>query len=257
MKYLQMAAAALLLVMGACQKDPSTDPSTAQSKPPAKAKQLMAIEYRGLNSSGATFEYDSKGRVTKVADGEDVATYKYTGNEVEISEWRIAENREVFKFKGKLNADGNLYEGTATSNYSQSFVYQQKHTYEYTTDGYLAKATMSRDNGDLYEYIYHYKGGHLIRQDNYRNGALDYAFYWEYSSGNPDKSGLNVYAFVPTNKCLGKPGTELWTKYTLKRPGVADQVTTATYTVDAAGYATVQKVNDAQNRTYEVLYRYE
>ena len=259
MKYLQMAAAALLLTMGACQKDQSTDPTITSNTTPTqtKTKQLVSINYSGLNTSGVKYEYDSKGRIIKVDEGEDVATFVYTGNEVEISEWRVTENREVFKFKGKFNAAGNLVDGTATSNYNQAFVYKQQHTYEYTADGYLSKAAIARDNGDRYEYIYHYKGGHLAQQDVHRNGVLDYAFYWEYGTGNPNKTGFNVYAFVPGNNFLGKKATEMAIKYTLKRPGVNDQVSTFSYTVDAQGYATKQHVTDAQGKKYDVLYEYK
>lgn len=258
MKYLSIISIAVLTLLSACQKDPSTSPNdTTTPQGPTTAKRLVRIDYVGLNSYPQTYAYDSQGRIVKADDGEDVATFQYNGNEVTISEWRKEEAREVFKFKGKLNAAGNLEDGTATSNYSKSFVYQQKHNYEYNADGFLSKATMTRDNGEKYEYQYFYNKGNLIRQDNYRNGVLDYAFHYEYGSGNPNKMGFNVYAFVPGNNFLGKKATEMPVKYTLKRPGVADQVSTYTYTVDAAGYVTSQKVYDAQGRTFEVLYRFE
>ena len=56
---------------------------------------------------------------------------------------------------------------------------------------------------------------------------------------------------------MGKKATEMAIKYTLKRPGVNDQVSTFSYTVDAQGYATKQHVIDAQGKKYDVLYEYK
>lgn len=251
MKHLIFIAFMALTLAPSCKKE-DTPPTFASNK------LLTSIEYQySDDTSSVEYTYDNKSRVITSDDGDDQVTYEYTNNEVIIKEWRTSENREVFYFKGTLDANGYISAGTATSKYSPNFTYQQQHTYEYDANGYLTKATILRDNGQKYEYRYTFSGGNLMKQESFTNDVLDVYFLYEYASGYPNNTKLSSTShFLPVNTLMGKNSAQKNVKFTRVRPGVPDDSTVNSYTTDADGYVVRQNSVQLNGSTYTVLYHY-
>ena len=255
MKNAPFFALLLALVFGACKKDDIVlpDPNT-----PDTAKRFMGFTYEGNKYAPVTVEYDSKGRVTRLDEGEDVSTLTYTGNEVSISEWRKEDNREVFNFKGKLNALGNMTEGSGTSEYNKGQLRQVKYSFEYNAEGYIAKKTQNYDNGaTVYEFLYTYKDGNLTGFQVLTNGVYEYGGSWEYDTTHEDKTGINWNHFNPGNTFTGKTNRNVAVKYTGHRPGTPDWYSTSTFVYDSEGYPVSNAVNVSNGNAYKLLYQFK
>ncbi len=251
MKHLIFIAFVALVLTPSCKKDNSIQP--------ASKKILTGIEYQySSDTSYAYFTYDQQGRVLTGSDGEDTSTFQYNGNEVTIVEWDSVENREVFSFKGTLNANGLLAGGNATSKYSPNYVYQQQHQYEYDANGYMTKASIQRDNNTNFEYRFSYTNGNLTQMDSYNKDGLTNTYLYEYNGNNPVKTNIVwLNYFLPANTITGKNSAQNPTKITRKRTNAPDEVTTYAYTLDADGYVVRQNVQLPDGTTYNVLYHYE
>lgn len=248
MKHLIFIAFLALILAPSCKKD-NTNP----------IKTLTSIEYQySDDTSTVQYTYDEQGRLLTANDGENQVTYAYANDEITIREWRNSENREVFYFKGTLDANGHLSSGTATSKYSANTTYEQTHEYEYDANGYLVKARIQRANNQSYAYRYYYTGGNLTKYEFYTNDVLSSYYTYEYTSGNPEHSSLpNVSTFVPENTFMGKTSAQKPVKYTRIRSGSADESTTNTYTTDEDGYVVKQTSVPSNGTAYTVFYHFE
>jgi hypothetical protein len=256
MRNISLVALLLLLVFGACKKD---DTSIIVPDPvePA-AKRFMGFTYENNKYAPVTVEYDSKGRVSRFDDGGDVSTLTYSGSEVSISEWRTEDNREVFKFKGKLNPAGKLTEGSGTSEYNKGMPRQVKYTFEYNADGYMTRKVQNYDNGTtVYDYRYTYTNGNLTSFQALTNGVYEYGGHWEYDTAREDKMGINWNHFNPANQFTGKTNRNIATKYTGVRPGTADWHSTSTFVYDTEGYPLSCAVNVSNGTSYKLLYQFK
>jgi hypothetical protein len=252
MKNIQFAAMLLLTIIASCKKDDQLGPND-----PTVPKKLVSISYADNKYLPTQISYDSKGRVVKMDDGEDVSTLSYTGNEVHIVEFRKAENREVFNFKGKLNSKGWLTEGGGTASYSGT-VRQEKYNMEYDADGRMTRRIMDFNNGEtVYEYRFSYKNGNLASQEVYINGVYDYGGVWEYDLNTKDQSGLNWNQFGPGNNFTGQTNKNLAIKYTGYRDGKISWYADYVYTFDAAAYPITNAVNISTGNTYTLVYEFK
>lgn len=244
-----------VLVAQSCHKDRQDDlvPAPVQ-------KQLTSVQYQypGDAPTTETFKYDAQGRVVEYNDGEDVAKVVFSGNQVEVTETRTAENnRVVFHFVGTLDAAGRVTGGNATGNYNLNTVDQRVINLEYDADGYLKKATLTVDNVNTYEDYYTWSNGNLIKVENFSNGVKQYAFLYEYSAVILDRSPYRTYTFLPGLLPNGKKNKNVWTKYTRKREGVADFTGTSAYTKDADGYVATQHMVFSDGVDYTLHYQYQ
>ncbi len=252
MKHLIFIAFAAITLAVSCKKD-----DTNLTNDPVKI--LTGIEYQYTDdTSKVQYTYDAQGRLLTTDNDDEQVTYQYNNNEITIREWRKTENREVFYFKGTLNANGYLSSGTATSKYSANATYEQTHQYEYDANGYLVKASIERNNNQRYAYHYYYTNGNLAKYEFYNNDVLNSYYTYEYTSGNREHSTMpGVSTFVPENTFMGKVSAQKPVKYTRIRAGSADESTTNTYTTDEDGYVVKQITVQPDGTTYTVLYYYE
>lgn len=257
MKNAPFFALLLVLVFASCKKDDTTLPQDPGS--PNTAKRFMGFTYEGNKYAPVTVEYDAKGRVTRFDDGGDVSTLTYSGNEVTIKERRTDDgNREVFNFTGKLNAQGNMTEGSGISEYNQGQPRQVKYTFEYNAEGYMTKKTQNYDNGaTVYEFLYTYKDGNLTGFQVLTNGVYEYGGSWEYDTAHEDKLGINWNHFGPANQFTGKTNRNVAVKYTGHRPGTQDWHSTSTYVYDSEGYPVSCAVNISNGNSYKLLYQFK
>lgn len=256
MKNALHVALLLLLVFGACKKDDTTLPQDPNT--PNAAKRFMGFTYEGNKYAPVSVEYDAKGRVTRFDDGGDVSTLTYTGNEVNITEVRKDENRVVFNFKGKLNAQGLMTEGSGTSEYNQGQLRQVQYTFEYNAEGYMTKKIQNYDNGaTVYEHRYTYTNGNLTGYQVLTNGVYEYGGVWEYDTTREDKMGINWNHFNPANQFTGKTNRNVAVKYTGKRPGATDWYSTSMYVYDAEGYPISCAVSISNGTSYKLLYQFK
>ena len=254
MKHFQLAAL-LLLTLIACNKVDLTEPDP--TVPTTAPKKLTGISYADNKYLPTLISYDSKGRVVKVDDGDDVSTITYTGNEVHIVEFRKSENREVFNFKGKLNSKGLLTEGGGTASYSGT-VRQEKYTMEYDADGQMTRRIMDFNNGEtIYEYRFTYQNGNLTGMEVYKNGVYDYSGVWEYDLNTKDWSGLNWNQFNTGNSFTGKTNKNLAKKYTGYRDGKVSWYADYVYTFDTAAYPVTNTVSISNGNKYTLIYEFK
>jgi hypothetical protein len=210
------------------------------------------------NSGSTPLEYDSQGRVTKFSDTEDVSSITYSGNEVQIKEWRNSENRQVLDLKGKLNAQGNITEATGTSEYNKNTIIQIKYTFEYDANGYMIRKIYNANNGaTIYDHKYTFKGGNLSEVKVYLNGVLDYGGLWDYDPLKPDKNDFNWNQFGPPNQFIGKMNKNLAVKYTGTRPDASSWWVTNNYTLDKEGYPTSCIYKYWNGNTSKIAYDYQ
>ena len=254
MKNTSLVALLLLVIFGACKKDDTSLPDPIVNK----EKQFMGYTYENNKYDPFSVEYDSKGRVTRCDEGEDVSTITYNNNEVQIKEWRKAENREVFNVKGKLNAQGNIVEASGTSEYNKTMVRPVKYTFEYDANGYMTRKIQTYDNGTtVYEHRYTYTNGNLTGFQVLTNGVYEYGGTWEYDTSREDKMGLNWNQFNPANKFTGKTSRNVAIKYTGHRPGSPDWFSTSSYVYDNEGYPVSCAVNISNGNAYKLLYQFQ
>lgn len=254
MKYNAVIAFLLLIVFGACKKDPDTNPTPQLDA----AKRLIGYQYEDDKYAPLTIEYDGKSRVTRMDGGEDITVVTYSDNQVHIKETRKAENREVFNFTGKLNAQGNVAEGEAISNYSKAIINQVKYKFEYNAEGYMTRKIQDFNAGDrVYDTHYTYENGNLTHYKTYVNGVYDYGGTWEYDHTKKDKSGLNWEHLGIANTFTGKANQNLAVKYTGLRPDGPSWYSVSTYTMDSDGYPVSCAVNISNGNQYKLLYQYQ
>jgi hypothetical protein len=256
MKLSSFVLLALFLSMVACKKDDTNQIDIVPA--PASGKKLMGYSYENNKYAPLSIQYDAQGRVTIFDDGEDVATLKYEGNEVRVSEWRKSENREVFSFTGKLNAQGLLTEGSGISAYNLSAVRPVKFTFEYSSDGYMTRKVQSYDNGALtYEYLNTYTNGNLTSFKVNTNGTYEYGGEWEYDLTKENKVNINWSHFYQGNTFTGKSSKNMAIKYTGKRPGTQDWFSTHQYVYDKDGYPVSCATSVSNGNTYKLLYTFK
>ena len=254
MKNNTIVALLLLIVFGACKKDQEN----TQILQPNAAKRLVGFQYEGDKYAPLTIEYDGKSRVIRMDGGEDVSIVTYSGNQVHIKETRKAENREVYNFTGKLNAQGNVVEGEAISNYSEAIVNQVKYKFEYNAEGYMTRKIQDFNAGDrVYDTQYTYENGNLTHYKTYVNGVYDYGGTWEYDHTKKDKSGLTWEHFGVANTFTGKANQNLAIKYTGLRPDGSSWYSVSTYTMDNEGYPVSCAVSISNGNQYKLLYQYQ
>ncbi len=253
MKHLQLAAL-LLLSLVACNKE--SDPEPTSPNPPAVQRKLKGYTYKNDQYLPLTIAYDAQGRVVKMDDGEDVSTLVYSGNEVQVTTFRKAENREVASFKGKINSNGQLTEGTGTASYTGT-LRQEKHRFEYNSEGYMTRRVLDLNNGEnIYEYFFSYANGNLTAWEVHRNGQYDYSGAWEYDLSTQDRSGLNWNHFDVCNAFTGKTNKNLAVKYTGYRDGKVSWFGDFQYTFDAQGYPLTNAVQISNGNAYTLIYQY-
>ena len=250
MKNISLFSMLMLLLLGACKKDNDTAV--------AVQKRLVEFSYEDSPSEITKIAYDSQGRVTKFDDSEDVSNITYTANEVQIKEWRTSENRQVLDLKGKLNAQGNIFEATGTSEYIKNMKIQVKYNFEYNASGYMTRQVYNSNNGaTIYEYEYTYNGGNLSEVKAYLNGVYDFSGTWEYDPLKTDKNGFNWNQFGPPNQFTGKANKNLAVKYTGTRPDASSWWVTNNYTLDKDGYPTSCIYKFWNGNTSKILYDYQ
>jgi hypothetical protein len=250
MKNISIFAFSLLVLFSACKKDDSSD-----LRPAPNSKKLVRMTYNDEQYGPETVEYDAQGRVTKYADDEDVTTFKYEGNEVQINEWRLTENREVFSFKGQLNSKGNLISGSGLSQYNLSAIEQVEFTFEYNAAGYMVRKTRNGNQGaNVYVYDYTYNSrGDMTEVKVFLNGVYSYGGTWEYDITRPYKVGLNWEQFNGPNTFTGKPNQHMAVKYT----GNTGWYVNMAYTYDNQGYPLSNTLVYSNGNTYKLFYEYE
>ncbi len=255
MKNISLVALLLLVAFGACKKD---DTTVSEDPTPTTEKRFIGYTYENNKYDPLSVEYDSKGRVARFDEGEDVSTITYSGSEVQIKEWRKAENREVFNVKGKLNAQGNLTEASGTSEYNQGMPRQVKYTFEYDANGYVTRKIQNYDNGTaVYDHRYTYTNGNLTGFQVLTNGVYEYGGTWEYDTNREDKMGINWNHFNPANQFTGKTNRNVAIKYTGHRPGSPDWYSTSSYVYDNDGYPVSCAVNVSNGNAYKLLYQFQ
>lgn len=247
MKQISIFALSLIILLSACKKDPV-------EVPVEPGKRLVGLSYENSGDAPASIKYDDQGRVIEYKDDEDLSTFIYKGNEVSIKEWRINENREVFNFKGYLNEKGQLYTGTAVSEYNLNNIEQVVYTFEYDASGYMVRKTRNANQGaSVFVYEYSYAHGDMTEYKVYFNGAFNYGGAWEYDLSKQDKSNLNWEQFNGPNKFTGKTNQHLPIKYTGNTGWFANMV----YTFDNQGYPTSNTLTYDDGDVIKVLYHFE
>ncbi len=248
MKQISIFALSLLVLFSACKKE---DPIEV---PVEAGKRLVGISTDGDEGPPSSIEYDDNGRVVKYEDAEDLTRFSYKGNEVSITEWRKTENREVFNFKGLLNAKGQLYYGTAHSSYNLNNVEEQVYTFEYDANGYMIRKTRNGNQGaSIYVYEFSYEHGDMKEYKVYWNGAFNYGGAWEYDLSKQDKTNLNSQQFNGPNKFTGKTNRHLATKYTGNTGWYVNMV----YTFDAQGYPSSNTLTYDDGDVIKLHYQFE
>ncbi len=254
MKNISIIALLFVVALGACKKDDSTNPVVV---PPTVAKRLTAFTYDDNYSDPISIKYDSKGRVTEYNEGDDITTNTYTANEVHIVEFRKSENREVFNFKGILNAQGNIVSGTGISTYNSSSPQLVEYTFEYNPAGYLTRKTRVVNNGaqEIVTY-YTYSNGNQTSFKDYVDGVYDHGADLEYDNNKIDKSGLSDN-FSSSNTFCGKANKNMLIKYTANSPGSSGWFANFSYTMDADGYAKTGTTTLSNGTSYKYSYKFE
>lgn len=254
MKHFQLAAMLLLVSFAACKKDDQQQPDPVQ---PGAAKKLIKFSYQGVDIAPLELEYDAKGRVIRMNDGEDASTVSYSGNQVQIKEIRETENREVFNFTGKLNSNGWVTEGNGVSSYN-GIPRNVQYVFEYDAAGYMTRKTANYNQGEsIYDYHYTYKNGDMATMDVFVNGVYDYGGAWEYDENTQDRNGLNWEHLNVASTFTGKTNKHLATKYTGFRDGKVSWYANYVYGFDANGYPTSNAVSISNGNVYTVYYQYQ
>jgi hypothetical protein len=248
MKNISIFAFSLLILFSACKKD---DPIQT---PAAVSKKLTGFTYENNQYTPETIEYDAQGRVSRYV-GEDIITFTYLGNELKISAWRVDENREVFNFKGQLNAQGNVYKGTATSKYNAGTTNQEEYTFEYDADDFMTRETRNINQGaNIYVTDYFYnKDGNMSEYKVYSNGVFSYGGSWVYDTSKKEKSGLNWEQFMGPNTFTGKTNQHMAIKYTGNTGWFVDM----SYTYDQQGYPSSSTLNYSNGNKSKYFFIFE
>lgn len=258
MKNLLILLAFSVVMLSSCQQEPivpTIDPDPMDE--PAAPKFLMGFTYEGGTSHPVSIKYDEKGRTTWMDGGEDVYTVTYNGSEISIVAWRTEANKEVFNFKGKLNAAGNLVEGAAIENYS-AITYQVKYSFEYNAEGYMTRKYRDANDGALvYDYRYTYKNGNMTEFKAYKNGEYDYGGAWEYDAELLDRSGFSWELFSPYNNFTGKSNRNLAVKYTGKRPNGSSWYVDFSYEMAPSGYPETSTSKYSNGNSYKIFYDFQ
>ena len=246
MKNISIFAFSLLILFSACKKD---DPIQI---PEAVSKKLTGFTYENNQYAPETIEYDAQGRVSRYVGSEDITTFTYLGNEVTISEWRLTENREVFNFKGQLNAKGNIYKGSGTAKYIAGTTNQEDYTFEYDANEYMIRETRNINQGAssyVFDYTYN-SDGNLSEYKVYYNGDYSYGGSWVYDTSKKEKTGLNWQQFVGPNTFTGKTNQHMAIKYTGNTGWYVDM----SYTYDNQGYPSSNTQKYSNGNTSKLFY---
>ncbi len=249
MKNILIFAFALITLFSACKKDDSI------VIPAPVSKKLTGITYENNQFAPESIEYDAQGRISRYVGSEDILTYTYKNNEVVITEWRVTDNREVFSFKGQLNAAGNITKGSGTSSYNAGTNQTVDYTFEYNASGNMVKKTQNINQGtSIYVFDYIFNGsGDMTEVKVYLNGVYSYGGTWEYDNTKKNKFGLNSEQFYGPNAFTGKPNQHMAIKYTGSTGWFVDMV----YTYDNQGYPNSNTLKYSDGDTYKLFYTFE
>lgn len=263
-KVLFLQLIALVSLLSACRKEvltEQTEPTEeyTQTAGDRVGQQLRSITYSISSPQSAYFGYDLKGRMNVVADQEDSAIVSFNRKDsVFIKERRFTENREVFDFKGRIDAKGRVLSGHASVSYNLYLPYEADYTFTYNPDGSMASQTIQRSNGQLIQYLYGYQSGDLIQEQVFRDGQAEFTLDYEFYTNMTDKTGVERTKFYGAHNGLsGKPskhlikaikatsgnGTTMWTRQLV-------------YHLDGNGYPDYADVTSSTWGNYTMYFHY-
>lgn len=245
MKHLIIAVTAAVVLLS-CKKDKQT---TAFNK--------KLTEMKLSNGGYYNFSYNNAGLITN-------ASGKFTTT--------VYQQQKAFESKHTYLSSGNVYDLKNTvRNASGKIIYAErfqngilfsKVELNYSPDGYLTKATWSKDGAvSKTELFFFYENGNLVKVTNHSNGQLTNTYLYEYDLNTLNPLQLDWYEFNQighiTDDQFGKFSKNLIKKYkVLDKNGNVFTETQFNFIRDAEGYP-VSLDEKANNYNVKYTFKFE
>lgn len=251
MKWMFRNALAAVLLCGAlagCQKEKElVKPEPLRIEAPAStgpASNLAANRLTKITVEGnpyTAFTYDWKGRIATAKSDGRTTVYTYGYHALAIKTYFEGKTDPISSYTGTLDAQGRLTYIAGYSIYS-NIKTDSKHWYTYDAYGQLIQSKGQVMDGGVMKYgvsTYVWSGGNLMKQTYLYDNKLHSITLYEYDLAKKDLTGLwNLVGRDWSDTYLGKRPAHHLKKITEKQVGIPDLVTTFSWTVNSAGYAT-------------------
>lgn len=266
-KFLFLQLIILSAFFAACNKDQMTEMPSQPDTPETAADprgqsapmpRLTSISYSLEKLSPILFGYEGKGRLNMIDEGEDSTNIVFKSDSVFIKEFRKAENRFVFDFKGKMDNKGRVVSGQAQVSYNINFPHVANYSFQYNIDGYMTNQLIKRSNNTDTEYFYTYQNGDLKEMRVYRDGLIDFSIQYDYHLNMTDKTGVEMNKFYPGHNGLsGKTNKHLVKMVKgMMSNGTVSWTQAMTFHLDAKGYPDYADVQSSAWGDYKMFYQY-
>lgn len=191
MKWQIMASVAVLSLCGyvACIQ------AKVQHKAPIITKRLVSWQTTGDSASATRLTKDALGNITRVENGTEINTFRYTSDSLALTEFSKEAGRVVYSFRGLVDSTGKLLQGTAIAAYGSFKPDTVLHRFAYNDAGYLVKETRDYGEAGIYIIGYEYEGADVVRIQTWYNNALYNTKEMAYYTGQANATGLEDLKF--------------------------------------------------------------
>jgi hypothetical protein len=227
---------AAMFFTSSCVKDHHILPKTFKGETKLLAEANTKFP---AGTSQTRYRYNKNKSLANFTSGDFENNYQYKGKKINYSITQLSINKKIYELELTLNNNGLMVEGKGQLLYNPAAPIPFTVTYEYTSDGYLAKQTINQQNRVLVKE-FTYTGDNLTMLKYYDTDKLKYTVTYSYDKVVENK--FNVIQFadfpVPANGFSGKTSKHLWTYAKQVNTDGQKGHTNKEFTIDADGYPT-------------------